>query len=704
MATFEVENGRLYQWDIGRTIKVSPEMGEAIDEVHFAYGTDEDALRRELYDGKAEIPNVLLQRHGQMRVWAVVNDEDGRQTIQNAYLNVRERNKPEDYIYTDEEVRRYEELEARLDEETGKYNEVDERLDRLENDKNYVISVNGKTGKVKLVAADVGAVESVNGENGKVILSAEDVGALPVNNGNISIGKTTSTTSNSFTLNRRYDSITTQTAKFGIAGEELSISMSEKVTPASGGTHTTTGTISVSPRKTSFTTPLYFTSAPVKSRTRENLDIYSKEEVDEAILEATKNNGDEEAVKIVPQELSTDQQEQARNNIDVYSKTEVDDIIEELEIDKAVESVNGMTGEVVLTAADVGAFPSTGGKVSGSVTATGTLIAGQGNTYTARLASASNMAMLSAVNKSGSMVNSIQLYSDRTMLNQPLAVSSGGHGGKNAAEGRKNLEVDSSTEVDDKIAAQVGQITPATIGAIADQDGIIRERHLGAQVVKNGNIAYGAVSDSRIAEKTITFQRLSDACVEDIKAAALPTASADVKGGVKIGDGLTVKEDGTAGVDPQKHYTKAEIDAAIEEATKENEWELIETIVCDETYSAIKRTTLSLCEMELFITTPAADTAVSAACEVSNNAFFGYAWLSNAVNTGVRYTYIHAVSMGGRAYIESVVSQERRIAAGLSRSAAKFEGTTPIKSFSFYLSNGANIPKDTVVEIWGVRA
>lgn len=444
MATFEVENGRLYQWDIGRTIKVSPISGEAIDEVHFAYGTDEDALRRELHDGKAEIPNVLLQRHGQMRVWAVVNDEDGRQTIQNAYLNVRERNKPEDYIYTDEEVRRYEELEARLDEETGKYNEVDERLDRLENDENYVISVNGKMGEVKLVAADVGAVESVNGEKGKVILSAEDVGALPVTNGNISIGKTTSTTSNSFSINRRYDSITTQTAKFGISGEELTMSIIEKATPASGGTYTTTGTISVSPRRTSFTIPLYFTSASVKGRTRENLDVYSKEEVDEAILEATKNNGDEEAVKILPQELSTDQQEQARNNIDVYSKTEVDNIIEEIEIDKAVESVNGKTGRVKLTANDVGAIPA---EKPGTIKSTGVLIAGADLLHHARMEGGEGRAMFSMRDSDGNIINRISLRENETTLGQPLAVSSGGHGGRNAIEGRANLEVFSKDEI-----------------------------------------------------------------------------------------------------------------------------------------------------------------------------------------------------------------------------------------------------------------
>lgn len=62
----------------------------------------------------------------------------------------------------------------------------------------------------------------------------------------------------------------------------------------------------------------------------------------------------------------------------------------------------------------------------------------------------------------------------------------------------------------------------------------------------------------------------------------LPPATADTLGGVKIGEGLTVKEDGRAGVDPQTYYTKAETDTAISEATNETEFELIDTITINE--------------------------------------------------------------------------------------------------------------------------
>lgn len=69
------------------------------------------------------------------------------------------------------------------------------------------------------------------------------------------------------------------------------------------------------------------------------------------------------------------------------------------------------------------------------------------------------------------------------------------------------------------VNGKAGEVTlnAEDVGAIPDKDGVIQSNHLGSLVVRNANIGYGAVSDTRIAEKTITFQRLSDACVVDIK-------------------------------------------------------------------------------------------------------------------------------------------------------------------------------------------
>ena len=112
MDEFEVIGGRqLYQWDTDRSIEVRLCDGETINEVHYAHAEDDIApvVKVQDYDGRmfADIPNILLQRFGTLKVWAVVYTEDGRQTLRNAYLSVRARAKPDDYVYTETEIMDY---------------------------------------------------------------------------------------------------------------------------------------------------------------------------------------------------------------------------------------------------------------------------------------------------------------------------------------------------------------------------------------------------------------------------------------------------------------------------------------------------------------------------------------------------------------------------------------------------------------------
>ena len=132
----------------------------------------------------------------------------------------------------------------------------------------------------------------------------------------------------------------------------------------------------------------------------------------------------------------------------VYTETEVkryedlDERIKALEEAEdedgggAVESVNGKTGKVVLTAGDVGAIPKDN---PGTIKSTGVLIAGEGSVHTARMEGGEGRAMFSMRDKDGNILNRVSLRETETTLGQPLAVGSGGHGGKNAAEGRANL-------------------------------------------------------------------------------------------------------------------------------------------------------------------------------------------------------------------------------------------------------------------------
>ena len=168
----------------------------------------------------------------------------------------------------------------------------------------------------------------------------------------------------------------------------------------------------------------------------------------------------------------------------------------------------------------------------------------------------------------------------------------------------------------------------------------------------------------------------------------LPTASAEVKGGVKVGEGLQMDGD-VLGVVP------------------EPELEFIETIVCDGTYGNVSRSNLSLKRVVLYIHTQAATAAASIGIEVRNGKeMFGYTWIGNGINTAERWMYANAVSGGKQeAYIEATgPSTSKHTSNGLSRTPSRYDGDTPITRVNIYASGGVMLPNDSTIEIWGVRA
>lgn len=144
-----IEGGRpqLYQWDVNQRLEV---MNSDVLEVHFSNSALSYALVCDVYEENgrryANIPNIILQyaldiqAHGCCAVR--VRDEQTCHVIGRA--------KPADYVYTETEVKSYENLDARI-------KELEEN------------GVGGSGG---------GAVSSVNGKTGKVTLTAEDVGAV----------------------------------------------------------------------------------------------------------------------------------------------------------------------------------------------------------------------------------------------------------------------------------------------------------------------------------------------------------------------------------------------------------------------------------------------------------------------------------------------------------------------------------------------
>ena len=141
MELFKIADGRefFYQWDLDRKILV---FDPDITEVHFCNGTSDCSLVVKVEDGAANVPNVLLQIARNIRIFAVMENRTCAERI----FMVKPRTKPADYVYTETEVKRYEDLEKLIE-------DVRKSIPAVP-----VQSVNGKTGAVQLTASDVGAL------------------------------------------------------------------------------------------------------------------------------------------------------------------------------------------------------------------------------------------------------------------------------------------------------------------------------------------------------------------------------------------------------------------------------------------------------------------------------------------------------------------------------------------------------------------
>ena len=100
----------LTQWDVGRQINVDKD----VDMVHFSnrpYGYSKNV---KVTDGIADVPDMFLTSCAPLRVWAYVGDfEKGYTKIEKIY-EVKPKNRPEDYIYTPEEVKTWEKLQDEI--------------------------------------------------------------------------------------------------------------------------------------------------------------------------------------------------------------------------------------------------------------------------------------------------------------------------------------------------------------------------------------------------------------------------------------------------------------------------------------------------------------------------------------------------------------------------------------------------------------
>ena len=95
---FKIADGRdfLYQWDLNRQVIVDD---PTITEVHFSNGLEDYSLVVKVVDGKANVPNVLLQNSFDIKVFAY----DGESTRYDAVFEVKAKARPSDYVYSEEQ-------------------------------------------------------------------------------------------------------------------------------------------------------------------------------------------------------------------------------------------------------------------------------------------------------------------------------------------------------------------------------------------------------------------------------------------------------------------------------------------------------------------------------------------------------------------------------------------------------------------------
>jgi hypothetical protein len=98
-----LDDGRteLWQWDTGRKIVVDD---KSVSEVHYSKYSSTQAITRPVINGKAEIPNFLLQDTHAITVYAYSGSIENGYTMAEKTFNVTKKPKPANYVETEVEV------------------------------------------------------------------------------------------------------------------------------------------------------------------------------------------------------------------------------------------------------------------------------------------------------------------------------------------------------------------------------------------------------------------------------------------------------------------------------------------------------------------------------------------------------------------------------------------------------------------------
>lgn len=109
---FAIANGRkaLWQWDLNQQLTVAGDCTE----VHYLDKGAPSTLTVAVKDGKADIPNILLQKAGRLVVYAYIIDEQDHHTKVCETFGIAPRPKPAEYVYTETEVKTWSDLQSQI--------------------------------------------------------------------------------------------------------------------------------------------------------------------------------------------------------------------------------------------------------------------------------------------------------------------------------------------------------------------------------------------------------------------------------------------------------------------------------------------------------------------------------------------------------------------------------------------------------------
>lgn len=146
-----LDDGRteLWQWDTGRKIVVDD---KSVSEVHYSKYSSTQAITREVINGKAEIPNFLLQDTHAVTAYAYSGSIENGYTMAEKTFNVVKKPKPANYVETEEDKA----ILSKLKEEIGDLSEL-----QTDAKNNLVSAINEVNDKVSDIAYGEDAIETL---------------------------------------------------------------------------------------------------------------------------------------------------------------------------------------------------------------------------------------------------------------------------------------------------------------------------------------------------------------------------------------------------------------------------------------------------------------------------------------------------------------------------------------------------------------